>query len=316
MFNREKLSITHQELADDLAHFGMLLPESVNNQRLGDVDSVFGSFFFIHRSQAREVEGPASTRRLAYEFLHNTFGEYLCAEFLLRRIFELVADLATMKMNPRLAAYRERLLDDPNQLGHDWYGCWISTPLSTRPVLVEMIQEIVETNSHDGDGSRFGSPELPEFDRLIHNHLGCVLSGRTIPSAMLTFQGSANATSLLSRIAVYSMNLIVVRCALCPKGYNIGQGELSRYFGNQDPWDRIVHLWLAATPGGGRWSIGGLLRVEHTDQGVHLALRKPFETSIAGSSTRAFGALNLSIARELQDQADRSFEIFFCTVFD
>jgi len=78
------------ELADDLTRstgaFRICQQPKAEKCRFG-----IRSFFFIHRSQAQEADGQnARTRRLAYEFLHNTFGEYLCAEFLLRRVFEIV----------------------------------------------------------------------------------------------------------------------------------------------------------------------------------------------------------------------------------
>ena len=311
MFNRERLSITQEELADDLAQFGLVPDKPANNQRLQDVDSVFGSFFFIHRSQAKQADGPNSqTRRLAYEFLHNTIGEYLCAEFLYRRVLELVAELTSMKMNPRLVTYREKVLDDPNQLGDDWYGCWISTPLSTRPVLVEMIQEIALADLE----SQAQSDEIQEFESLIQSHLGLVLGGKAIPSAMLAPSVSLIPASVLTRIAVYTLNLLIVQCALHPGGYQLTYSRLTGYLGEQDPWDRMAHFWLAALPDGARWSISGLLQVLRTDDGIDLQLRQPFETAIAGSSTRAFNELALSIGNELRDESARLPEMLLSSI--
>src|SRR4029453_2880822 len=89
--------------------------------------------------------------------------------------------------------------------------------------------------------------------------------------------------------------------------------QLAKYLGKQDPWDRLVHLWLAAIPDGGRWSISGLLLVQRTGEGMHLALRQHFDTSIAASSTRAFNALSLSIADELRQEIESSFETSFAS---
>ena len=59
---------------------------------------MFGSFFFqqliaVHKSlgsaavdKPQEKEGD-----IAYEFLHNTFGEFLTADFMLRKILEETA---------------------------------------------------------------------------------------------------------------------------------------------------------------------------------------------------------------------------------
>lgn len=316
MFNREKLSITDQELQEDLVQFGLSSMQSSPNHRLGEADSLFGSFFFIYRSQAKEAVGlSTSIQRVAYEFLHNTFGEYLCAEYLVRRVFELISDLTTMKTNPSLAAYRGRLLDDPTLLGNDWYGCWISTPLSTRPIIVEMIREIAQAEGYSEiEAQPSHSEEIREFETLLHNHLGSIIGGHTIPAAMLDFQSSRPPLSTISRIAVYSLNLVVVSCALHVDGYRLAYNQLSKYLGKQDPWDRIANLWLAAMPDGGQWSISGLLNINRTEEGIYLQLRRPFDTSIAGSPARAMRALALLSTEEIRIESERLFQTVFASV--
>jgi signal transduction histidine kinase len=308
MFNREKLSITHQELQEDLVQFGLPSLQSMPNRKLGEADSLFGSFFFIYQSQAKETTGLSnSVQRVAYEFLHNTFGEYLCAEYLVRRVLELMSELATTKTSPSLATHRVRLLSDPSILRNDWYGCWISTPLSTRPVIVEMIREIARSKGYsetEVPSTQF--EDISEFDTLIHNHLGCILGGRTIPVAMLDFQPSSREPlPIVSRIAVYSLNLVVVNCALRADGYYLAYDQLSKYLGKQDPWDRIASLWLAAMPDGSRWSISGLLDIRRANEGVHLQLREPFDTSIAGKPAKAMKALALLSIEEMWAEAER-----------
>ena len=302
MFNRQRLSITHQELEEDLSQFGLSLLEPDYVKRLGEADALFGGFFFVHRSQAMGADGQTTdARRVAYEFLHNTFGEYLCAEFLLGRVFELAGDLTAMKLSPRMATYRERLLGDPNQLEKSWYACWISTSFNTRPVVVEMIQEIVRSGRDDN--VRVGSDGIREFDDLIHQHLACMLGGDVVPGAMIELYSSSHrALPLLSRIATYSFNLLVVQCALHGDDYYADYRRLAEYVGKQDPWDRLVHLWLAALPDGAQWPIGGLLYVERSTEGVHLRLRARFSTEIASSSTKAFGELGLKIADDLREE--------------
>jgi len=63
MFNREKLSITHQELADDLTQFGLALSESVSTKaercRFG-----IRKLLFIHRSQAQEADAECSNTKI------------------------------------------------------------------------------------------------------------------------------------------------------------------------------------------------------------------------------------------------------------
>ena len=310
MFNRDSLSLTDAELQDDLDVFKMAVsPEQRGN--LSQAEAVFGSFFFVYRSQTMEAGGQEGhVRRIAYEFLHNTFGEYLCAEFLLDRIFTLAGDLSMMRESPRLSGYRDRLLEDPDQLGLDWYSCWMHTPLSSRPMVVDLMREIAAGRRTDARNTGKEYPALlQDVTLLIHNHLASLLGGQDIPSAMFNAEKSVRWMPLLTRVAVYTLNLVVLRCALEHAGFDILVVELAEYLGQQDAWDRLVSFWSAAVPDGARWSMAGLLNVERTENGVYLKLRPNFEESTAEQPSKAFLALGLSVADDVRSEMERMFEL-------
>ncbi|MCX4470862.1 hypothetical protein OOK41_11180 [Micromonospora sp. NBC_01655] len=94
MFNRGTQWVTEDELEADLAALPFLaapLPEALGpagfRAPLRPAETVFGRFFFVHRSQALRADDRVAT----YEFLHATFGEYLVARTTVAVLTELAA---------------------------------------------------------------------------------------------------------------------------------------------------------------------------------------------------------------------------------
>ena len=78
MLNRDRLCITREQFEEDLAFYDMK-SFSEDVEQLSQGVRLFGSFFFVNTSQAKD----ASVDHYTYEFLHNTFGEYLAADYIL-----------------------------------------------------------------------------------------------------------------------------------------------------------------------------------------------------------------------------------------
>ena len=53
--------------------------DDLRYSELSESEKLVGSFFFIHKSNATDVVNRERISSTAYEFLHNTFGEYLTA---------------------------------------------------------------------------------------------------------------------------------------------------------------------------------------------------------------------------------------------
>lgn len=92
MYNRRQVHILAPELNDDLKFFKLERPVQVSAGRpMSQAELLLGSFFFVHKSAAHEgTVGQGGTETAAFEFLHNTFGEFLTADFIVRRTFSAV----------------------------------------------------------------------------------------------------------------------------------------------------------------------------------------------------------------------------------
>jgi hypothetical protein len=74
---------------------------------------LLGSFFFVHRSKAKQ-KGDAPEQyeeSSAFEFLHNTFGEFLTADFILRQALAETESLAALSASESLRTDLQRKLD-------------------------------------------------------------------------------------------------------------------------------------------------------------------------------------------------------------
>jgi hypothetical protein len=145
MYNRRKLHIQASELGSDLAFFRFEHASSVDSDRpMTAADLLLGSFFFIHKSSAGqkvEVSAKYGDQDTAFEFLHNTFGEFLTADFILRFAFQETEALDSLRKNDSLHAEFQRKLQSPNGLVKEWFACLMYSPLYSRPVVLEMLRE-------------------------------------------------------------------------------------------------------------------------------------------------------------------------------
>ncbi len=92
MYNRKVLYIHSEELEKDL---GFILQAGDGGKEreeyeLPESDKLLGSFFFIHRSDAVHMEERKTVRNAAYEFLHNTFGEFLTANYIVEELYHVL----------------------------------------------------------------------------------------------------------------------------------------------------------------------------------------------------------------------------------
>ena len=143
MFNRRTLHILTRQLNDDLKFFQLERAprETEGGEAMAQADLLLGSFFFIHESKNRRASDGAESEEVtgAFEFLHNTFGEFLTADFILRAVFSETQRLADHELNPRLQAQMLEQLDGVEAFPAKWYGCLSFAALHTRPKIVEML---------------------------------------------------------------------------------------------------------------------------------------------------------------------------------
>ena len=145
MFSRQDVKIRREDLNADLRYFNRQKGAAADGRVLAEADMLLGSFFFIHESRSRlqresaDLATGATAGSVAFEFLHNTFGEFLAADFILRRAVEEAQAICELTGNLRLEATREKQLE--TMADEDWFGALLHTPLHTRPVILDMIRE-------------------------------------------------------------------------------------------------------------------------------------------------------------------------------
>jgi len=144
MYNRRKVHILSAELDDDLAFFKLEREVAAKSGRaLSQADLLLGSFFFVHKSKAQHSSGAKDTHEesSAFEFLHNTFGEFLTADFIIRRAVAQVQALRAAEENEALRSMLDKMMGTADGFERDWFASLVYTPLFTRPVILEMIRE-------------------------------------------------------------------------------------------------------------------------------------------------------------------------------
>ena len=145
MFKRQEVKILRDQFDRDLAYFDAERPVTTDLYGQSQLEILLGSFFFIHESRSRLItdgsangaqQAPASGKAApttgpnAFEFLHNTFGEFLAADFILRHVIENAATIRDLSGKLTLEHVRQQHL---STLSPYWFACLLYTPLHTRP---------------------------------------------------------------------------------------------------------------------------------------------------------------------------------------
>ena len=246
MFNRRSLHILTEQLSKDVAFFGLTrdVEEPLGGVAMSQADLLLGSFFFIHESKNRrsgsQLEQEDEAR--AFEFLHNTFGEFLTADFILRAIFAETGNLADHELSSGLKAQMGVSLARPDAFPATWYACVMWTPLYTRPVVLSMLREWFEHSL-----ARAGRTEgevLGHFDTIVGNQIKRILTEDELPEVMGKEAKTPFGTmGRLGHIATYSLNLLVLRTVLGRNEYEFDEDKIGEYEEGARPWDRLTHLW-------------------------------------------------------------------------
>src|SRR6202007_711089 len=173
------------ELNDDLKFFGAERPVvDTPGRALSQADLLLGSFFFVHKSKSQNKAGIESRHEeaAAFEFLHNTFGEFLTADFVLRRAVTEIETLRAFQGNEALREHLEKRLNSADGLNREWFASLIYTPLFTRPVVMEMSREWI---AHILKERLFKREDFVSgLNTIILNQLKRLLTKREMPAML------------------------------------------------------------------------------------------------------------------------------------
>lgn len=254
MYNRRDVVIHSEQLEKDLTAFHAHKDIGIQAANpLTDADSVLGGFFFIHKSTAQEADANSETATNAYEFLHNTFGEFLAADFILRNTIIEVKDAYVDRNYKSSGESSSALRVSPDSLKSNWFYCLMFVPLYTRPVVVEMLREhaLKAFNRFKQiQDLRFSMSKedfVENLEYIVENQLRMVLNTRSCPKEMRNGILFDNDLPLLGYLSTYSLNLIILATALMPKGFEFNENDYRTTISELDlnPWDKLTSLWKA-----------------------------------------------------------------------
>jgi tetratricopeptide (TPR) repeat protein len=241
MFNRRSLYIQRDELNKDIAYFRLGREHDFPyGTKLTQAELLLGSFFFfIHESKTHSRAAGEAIAPTAFEFLHNTFGEFLTADFILRKLLATTHGIRTLSADPHLLAMRDQHLDQPHD---DWLACLVYTSLHTRPVVCSMMREwLVHRLKMEGR-----EPDVFEEDLTLValRQLDEVLSGNAASTVSRHVKESPYGNfSILGHLAVYSLNLVLLMLTLIRGEVTVSEASLAAPLAGSRPWDRLISLW-------------------------------------------------------------------------
>lgn len=238
MYNRNVLYIHSSELQKDLTFLNRTrkTDKTACYAELTESENLLGSFFFIHKSDSTGLKNQEEIHSAAYEFLHNTFGEFLTADFILREVGQVLHKIQVMTENDIPIGWNDTLK-------HRWYSCLAYAPLFARPVVVQMIFEWAE---HYFDSLKM-SKETAEkvMDILTGHELREILSGEAMVSIRETAREKENPfkqKEALIHLGIYSVNLMILRTVLCGDTYQLDCGKNDL----ENLWDKLICIWKYA----------------------------------------------------------------------
>lgn len=246
MYNRRKLYIVSKELNNDILFFNQEkdIPDNAG-QSLTQAEMLLGSFFFVQKSQVRQKDDNISNQNydnIAFEFLHNTFGEFLTAYFIVLKTFKEVQMLHELNNSEILKIELHKKLEAKDSFSKEWYACLIYAHLSARPVIIQMIKEwkIHYLNRMNFSDENF----IKQFDVILHNQINRVLTKQNMPSII---QGDLGASfgryPLLGHTALFTLNLIILHTAFSESEFIFNEEIIETYEDGTKPWDRLTHIW-------------------------------------------------------------------------
>jgi NACHT conflict system protein len=237
MFNRLSLHILQAELDQDIKYFKLGREiEVTGGEALSQADLLLGSFFFIHESRSRTGRPGGAA---AFEFLHNTFGEFLTADFVVRQLLEQAGVVSALRTHEVLRSKLDESLAAP----HDyWFASLSFTALHTRPIVLSMIRQWLP---HRAEALGLDRDEVVSaLQMVITRQLRDVLSDTPPVWFTTRLRGTPfSRFSYLGHLANYTLNLVLLGAMISTDGFEFEIGPDVRGEYSDSPWLRLVHLW-------------------------------------------------------------------------
>lgn len=240
MYNRNIYHIVSEQLNSDIKYYnnicGLIDSVDASEEGLTEAEKLLGSFFFMHKSLSIEHKSNEKKEKSAYEFLHNTFGEFLTANFIFNNVYNVIEEISFSNKNNRSIRWNDVFSDA-------WYSSLIYTPLFSKPVVVSMLKEwsslfFAEKNLEKSEIKKI-------LNDIINNELSKIINGEIFNSVYNVLNKRENVypnTELLVHIANYSINLLILGNVLTRYSANV---ELYKPL-NEHTLEKLIHIWKYA----------------------------------------------------------------------
>ncbi len=283
MFNRQALHIQRDELDADIRYFELArdFPNRAGGRQLSQAELLLGSFFFIHESKSSSSEPDlnALSQPTAFEFLHNTFGEFLTADFILRQVIKQTTVIGKLRTDTTFLSALEQRLE---VLEDHWFTCLIYTPLHTRPVILAMLREWF--THRISDNGKNSSDVMRNLDTIVLRQLGNILfDNPPEPISKRRADTPYRPLPLLGHLATYSLNLIVLRTMLSTPSFEFDESVLGAMNNGCRPWDRLVQLWRSWLPLESLLGVAAVITASRDDKKVVVLPKTSFATRNSNS---------------------------------
>lgn len=217
----------------------------------------------------------------AYEFLHNTFGEFLTADFMLRKILEETAAIHQLTGVKVFRSTLSQKIEQLDGLEPGWFARFMYTPLFSRPVIVNLLSEWLR---HCLERERRNVQDfLTDLDTIVTNHINLLLTTSTLPSLIAKNDQHPFADlPIIGYFAVYTLNLILLRTLLAPNGYAFDEAKYTPSVDGTRAWDRLTYLWRSWFSLETLNALAAILAAERDDTTIHLKIKRISGTSAGG----------------------------------
>jgi hypothetical protein len=302
MYNRRKVHILSPELDDDLSFFKLEREVAAKpGKALSQADLLLGSFFFVHKSKAQHSSGAEDTHEetAAFEFLHNTFGEFLTADFVLRRAVAQVQALRAADSNEALRSMIDKMMGTADGFERDWFASLVYTPLFTRPVVMEMIREWAPHVLKDNGLSEEHFVET--LEKIVVNQIKRMLSKREMPQIMRKetaqegYRVPFGDHPLVGHIAIYSINLVLLRLVAGKRPFVFDESEVASHEDGTRPWDRLMYIWRSWFALGNLNGLTAVMLAERADSKITVTAKNKFQAVESKSRLHEFYNVALSL---------------------
>jgi hypothetical protein len=294
MFNRRRLDIKKEDLGADLKFFDLeknsLVIEGHQFSSRGVYDlppaeKMFGSFFFQQLTAVHKSTEPGTVHKpteqesdIAYEFLHNTFGEFLTADFILRKILEETAAIHQLTGKRVFRSTLSQKLEQIDGLEPGWFARFMYTPLFSRPVIVNLLREWSRhcLQQEQRDVLEF----LADLDTIVTNHVNLLLTTSTLPSLIAKSDQHPFADlPIIGYLAIYTLNLLLLRTLLAPDGYTFDEAKYTPTADGTRAWDCITYLWRSWFSLETLNELAAIFAAKRDNTRIHLKINKISGTS-------------------------------------